>query len=93
MISFELKFISIGTNKITNGITGTLPGHKDVVNGVKFLKFEKVLVSYSQDKANRIWKLNSQNKVILNPNNLLIASSVTDSTIKIWNYVINDSEK
>lgn len=27
----------------------------------------------------------------LNPNNILIASSSTDSTIKIWNYVLNDS--
>ncbi|ORY39773.1 WD40 repeat-like protein [Neocallimastix californiae] len=100
------------------GITATLPGHKDVVNGVKFLKFGphqgKVLISYSQDKTIRIWKLNSQNKWVttcilkghkgniesvaiiadkVNPNNLLITSSATDSTIKVWNYVLNDSEK
>jgi len=33
----------------TIGITGTLPGHKDVVNGVKFLKFGK-LNFYSEFK-------------------------------------------
>eukprot|EP00833_Pecoramyces_ruminatium_P001577 jgi/Orpsp1_1/1175609/evm.model.c7180000054499.2 len=99
------------------GITKTLPGHKDVVNGVKFLKFGpnqgKVFISYSQDKTIRIWKLNSQNNWVtacilkghkgniesvaliadkVNPNNLLIASSATDSTIKIWNYTLTDSE-
>lgn len=98
------------------GITTTLPGHKSVVNGVKFLKYGphqgKVLVSYSQDKTIRIWKLNSQNNWVTvcilkghkgniesialiadkaNPNNILIASTSTDSTIKIWNYVLNDT--
>lgn len=100
------------------GITMTLPGHKDVVNGVKFLKFGphqgKVLISYSHDKTIRIWKLNSQNNWItscilkghtgniesialiadkLDPNNIFIVSSSTDSTIKFWNYVITNSEE